>query len=261
VSIGRAIPANTCRIAVLTLVATVLATALPAGGASAQGLLDVLFGRRAAPPPPPAHAYVDPYPQFPGARPGSPPAASERSGPVLSGGRSVYYCVRLCDGRHFPIQRHANATPAQLCNAFCPASRTKIYSGSSIDRAVSADGMRYADLNTAYAYRDKLVDGCTCNGKDPLGLARVDFNDDPTLRPGDIVATSQGMMAYSGTGGRHRTAEFTPVEHYRGLSADLRNKLSELKIEPAAAVPMTQPGSPPADDPIAAQLRAVQSAR
>ena len=43
------------------------------------------------------------------------------------GGRSVAYCVRLCDGRYFPIQRHANASPAQLCSAFCPAAKTQVF--------------------------------------------------------------------------------------------------------------------------------------
>jgi len=32
------------------------------------------------------------------------------------------------------------------------------------------------------------VAGCTCNGKDQLGLAPVKIEDDPTLRKGDIVA-------------------------------------------------------------------------
>ena len=41
--------------------------------------------------------------------------------------------MRLCDGRYFPIQRHAGLSPAQACSSFCPASATKIYSGSTIE--------------------------------------------------------------------------------------------------------------------------------
>jgi hypothetical protein len=119
----------------------------------------------------------------------------------------------------------------------CPAARTKIYSGSAIDHAVSADGMRYADLNTAFLYRDKVVADCTCNGRDAFGLVTLNASNDPTLRPGDIVATGEGLMAY--TGSRTRGAEFTPVQNYPGLSADMRQKLSEVKVEPSNAAPVT----------------------
>ncbi len=34
----------------------------------------------------------------------------------------------------------------------------------------------------------EIVSGCTCNGKNPFGLAKVDIRDDPTIRKGDLVA-------------------------------------------------------------------------
>jgi hypothetical protein len=43
--------------------------------------------------------------------------------------------------------------------------------------------------------------------------------DDPTLRPGDIVATNAGLMAYDGG---PNGSTFTPISTYAGLSADLR---------------------------------------
>jgi len=54
------------------------------------------------------------------------------------------------------------------------------------------------------------------------------------LRPGDIVATNEGLMAYNG-GPNGPT--FTPNSTYAGLSADLRRQLTETKIEPAAERP------------------------
>ncbi|HEV7880292.1 MAG TPA: hypothetical protein VGP39_19730, partial [Bradyrhizobium sp.] len=36
--------------------------------------------------------------------------------------------------------------------------------------------------------------GCTCNGKDQLGLAPIKIEDDPTLRKGDIVAGENGLV-------------------------------------------------------------------
>jgi hypothetical protein len=239
VSNGRNLAGRSLRVPALALIVASLA-AVPAP-ASAQGLLDMLFGRRSPPPPPSASAYVNPYPDYPRRGPGMVPGTpTDRAAPA-PGGRSVYHCVRLCDGRHFPIQRHANASPAQLCSAFCPAARTKIYSGSSIEHAVSPDGMRYADLNTAFLYREKVVPDCTCNGRDAFGLVTLNASNDPTLRPGDIVATGEGLMAY--TGAKNRGAEFTPVQNYPGLPADTRQKLSEVKVEPSNAAPL----APPAD--------------
>ena len=69
-----------------------------------------------------------------------------------------------------------------------PAARGFIPAAASTTRSPS-DGSRYADLDTALLYRKQLVAGSTCNGRDRFGLAHVDVNTDPTLRPGDIVAT------------------------------------------------------------------------
>ncbi len=96
----------------------------------------------------------------------------------------------------------------------------------------AADGKRYSDLGTAFAYREKTVAGCTCNGKDAYGLVPLDAAKDPTLRAGDIVATEAGMVAYRGEG-RRGTADFTPIESYSGLSSDMRRRLAETTITPA----------------------------
>ncbi len=147
------------------------------------------------------------------------------------------YCVRLCDGRYFPIQRHGGISPAQACSSFCPASATRIYNGgSSIDHAVGADGTRYADLNTAFVYRQKIVPGCTCNGRDAFGLVNTPVAEDTTLRPGDIVATHRGLIAYNGSTDP-RAPNFTPINSYAGLSAELRQRLTETRIAPATQLP------------------------
>jgi hypothetical protein len=124
-------------------------------------------------------------------------------------GHVVAYCVRLCDGQHFPLEHMANATPVETCRAMCPASKTKVFFGSEIGGAVAKDGAHYADLDNAFIYRKQLIANCTCNGKDAFGLARFDLSSDPTLRPGDIVSTKEGLMAYAGRNGA--TAQFTPV--------------------------------------------------
>jgi len=123
-------------------------------------------------------------------------------------GRGVAFCVRLCDGQHFPIEHVTNATPVETCRAMCPASKTKVFFGSAIGGAVSRDGQRYADLDAAFVYRKQLVANCTCNGRDAFGLAPYDITNDPTLRPGDIVSTKDGFLAYSGKSG----GGFTPID-------------------------------------------------
>lgn len=145
-------------------------------------------------------------------------------------GPAKAFCVRTCDGHYFPVQAHPGMSAAEACHSFCPASQTKLYSGGNIDYAVGRDGSRYADLPNAYAYRKQLVVGCTCNGRDQFGLARVDPASDPTLKPGDVVATADGMMAF--TGRKNGAAEFTPAAGYSHFSKGFRDQLSDMRIAP-----------------------------
>jgi len=165
------------------------------------------------------------------------PASSQSLPPsrVASGGSGPAFCVRSCDGKYFPIAR-GNATPVQACQAFCPASPTKVFYGSSIDSASTANGERYADSENAYAYRKALRADCTCNGRDPAGLAPVDLTMDFSLRRGDMIATTDGLVAYSGVKtGNNQAAEFTPVTSYPGLTPDTHARLSEMKVAPVNA--------------------------
>jgi hypothetical protein len=198
----------------LFLSALAMMLALPATAVSAQGLLQLLFGGlRRSSPPPIAQAFADPF------------GLGERSEPrAVERGPSVTYCVRLCDGQHFPVPR-TGASPAQACNSFCPAAKTKAFSGSAIDHAVASDGTRYADLDNAFVYRQRIVANCTCNGQTPGGLATIDVNTDPTLRAGDIVATSDGLVAVKGTK-KSGAAEFSP------LSPDAQRRLANVKVTP-----------------------------
>src|SRR5207248_8521493 len=117
-----------------------------------------------------------------------------------------------------------------------PASPTKVYFGSSIDGATSSTGERYADSENAYAYRKALRADCTCNGRDPAGLAPVDLTLDTSLRPGDVIATTNGLVAFSGVRvGNDQTAEFTPIASYPGLTAEVRARLGEMKVAPVTA--------------------------
>jgi hypothetical protein len=94
----------------------------------------------------------------------------------------------------------------------CPASKTKIFSGTDIDHAAANDGKRYPDLENAFVYRQRLVDQCTCNGKDAFGTARIDLASDPTLRAGDIVVTADGLAKVNAAASAHKSVAFTPID-------------------------------------------------
>jgi len=198
--------------------------------ASAEGLFDLFFGafqkQQQQKPPPQANFFADPFNQ----QPAAPPR------PVVASGSGPAFCVRSCDGRYFPLTMRGGASPVQMCQAFCPASPTKVFFGSNIDGASSANGERYADSDNAYAYRKALRADCTCNGRDAAGLAPVDLTLDTSLRAGDVIATTSGLVAYSGARlGTGQTPDFTPVASYPGLTAEVRARLGEMKVAPVAA--------------------------
>ncbi len=225
------------RVLVSALVLAVSVAVMPRG-AAAQGLFDFLFGgfNRAQQPAAPSSG-ADPLAA--GQQPAPQPRAASGSGPA--------FCVRSCDGRYFPLMRGASS-PAAICQAFCPASATKVFFGTSIDSAYAANGESYGESENAYAYRKALRADCTCNGRDPAGLAPVDLALDNSLRPGDVIATSDGLVAYSGArGATAQASDFTPVASYPGLTPEVRARLTGLKVAPvradAVATDMAQPAA------------------
>ncbi len=225
----------------------------PLSSASAAGFLENLFGGLSrsfdhtfgsGPPRQDRDDYArpshgtQPYGTQPyGAQPAFPQQRLVESGPA---GPSHAFCARTCDGRYFPVRAHAGLSVADACHAFCPACPTRIYYGSTIDHAVARDGSRYADLPSAYLYRRQMVAGCSCNGRSAVGLAGIAPQNDPTLRPGDVVATPNGFVAYSGG------HDFTPIKSYGGFTKRERAELSELRVTPpdrrgTAETPVTLP--------------------
>lgn len=171
--------------------------------------------------------------------PAAPEYAPRERGPSYAGGSSGgALCVRLCDGRYFPIPRLAQGTAlntAKVCGALCPAAKTQVFNGSNPESAVASDGTRYASLAHAFAFRDKIVPNCSCTGHGPGGLAQIDIETDPTLRAGDIVAARGGLTVFKGSGSfPYKVADFTPLQSYAKANDEIRRKLSNVRVDATA---------------------------
>lgn len=209
----------------IAIVATIATLVLIGAGrsASAEDFLSALFGafssRPAAPPSTPL-----PFASDGQIGNSSTPGHTGEARSRLTGGRQAF-CVRTCDGRYFPISASDGQSRAASCNNFCPASETKIVYGGNIDSAATDTGRSYAEMPNAYRYRNELVAGCTCNGKDQIGLAPVKVENDPTLRKGDIVAGADGLLvSRSGVDKRGASLNMAPA------SASIRAKYDRVPV-------------------------------
>ena len=129
------------------------ALALVPGPVSAEGLFDFFFGGAQKQQARPSNFFADPF--------GLNAQPQQQAPAPRVAGYGPAFCVRSCDGKYFPLTLRGNATPVALCQAFCPASATKVYYGSNIDGAASSTGERYADSENAFAYRKALRADCT----------------------------------------------------------------------------------------------------
>jgi hypothetical protein len=188
-----------------------------ASPARAEDFLSALFGAFGARPPAPPQIRM-PFPSDDMARYDAPRSRA------LAGGRA--YCVRGCDGRYFPAQGPDDESKAQSCKSFCPATETTLVYGSDIDAAITANGKSYSDLPNAFRYRTELVAGCTCNGRDPTGLAPVKVEDDPTLRKGDVVAGRDGLVVAN----RNANDKRGVAMNFSPLPESLRARLGHVPV-------------------------------
>ena len=131
------------------------------------------------------------------------------------GGGGQAYCVRTCDGRYFPITGNDSQSREKACDSLCPKADTEIVYGSAIDNAATENGKPYSKLPNAFRYRNELVAGCSCNGKDTIGLAQIEPESDPTLRKGDIVAGANGLVVANRDASKHgASVNFSPASEH-----------------------------------------------
>ena len=168
-------------------------------------------------------------PQAEGPRPAGAPAPGLRP-----------LCVRLCDGYYFPLPASsgpfAAAEEENACRALCPAASVAIYRLSARSEQVAdatlASGEPYSALPTAFRYRSGGAPACACQS---AGASTLDYWRDPTLRSGDAVMTSQGVVVFHGAvgGAPYTSADFTPLGG-ASIGAPQRSALSALRPAIAA---------------------------
>ena len=108
-------------------------------------------------------------------------------------------CVRTCDGYYWPMSFSTTAgrfeTDEQACAARCPTAETKLYihrnPGETAENMVSLEGKPYAELATAFRYREKFDAACSC-GTAPGGMLEA-LNESAEDRPtADAAAAPSG---------------------------------------------------------------------
>lgn len=217
-------------------------------GAKAEGLFDFLFGddsHEAGPAPAPSARQTQRHaPRRDDARRRD--AAREKHAGGASKGEQWgggAYCVRACDGYFFPLIRSSRATGQQSCEFLCPSGQVELYRGPSIEQARNVRGQSYSALPTAFSFRDKTTEKCSCT--DPQASASFfaeTARSDPTLRSGDVVVDSTGPSVFNGT-------NLVTLNRASFVSAPIRQRLRALlqknvtdSAASAAAEPNTRPG-------------------
>lgn len=182
-----------------------------------------------------AHGPVNPLALFPSAMPDAEapvsraPAEDARPAPRKRAVAAVStaVCVRLCDGFYFPVGNTAGGDAA--CASQCPDAPTALYTrrpgSDKIEDAVSLLGEKYTDLASAGRHLTSVDNTCTChNAKSDGRMSRI--VNDPTLRKGDMVMTTNGLVVFEGgKSGLVEARDFVPVAKAPNVSKENRETL------------------------------------
>ncbi|MGE0753146.1 MAG: DUF2865 domain-containing protein [Variibacter sp.] len=151
-----------------------------------------------------------------------------------AGGGSQAMCVRTCDGYAFPIANGGGdaALNAFLCKMACPGAQTQVYMrhpGADMSTAVATNKHRtsYAKLKVADLFKTAAVAACTCRPRGAIPTGPV--YDDPTLRPGDMIAIGGGkVVAFKGARARpYDEDDFVDIKRSRLISPSIMRLVAE----------------------------------
>ena len=189
--------------------------AMPVAPASAQGLFETIFSGspRDLGAAPARRESADPFTSLFRSFNRPPDRAIESA--EAARGPATAFCVRSCDGHYFPVRAHAGMSAAQACRAFCPASETRsIPAANRLCGGTRRQPLCRAEeclpLSQALGLRLHL------QRSQRFRAGAYRRREDPTLRPGDVVATEKGLVAFTGAkDSDNETAAFTPVQSFR----------------------------------------------
>lgn len=137
-----------------------------------------------------------------------------------SGGRN--FCVRICDGYHFPLIRNEKSTKQESCELACPSASMDIYTGASIENSKNLKGESYAVLKAAVSTPQMKSEKCACNAPESSHsyyLKRL--RSDPTLADGDIIIELGQAFVYS-------KSAFIPIEKSRKLATAKVSQITSI---------------------------------
>jgi hypothetical protein len=156
-----------------------------------------------------------------------------RRGEIGAGGGSQAMCVRTCDGYAFPAAGGGDAAmTAYLCKTACPGAETQVYMrhpGADLTTALAANKHRtpYAKLKAADLFKTASVNACTCRPRGAIPTGPV--YDDPTLRPGDMIAIGGGkVVAFKGARARpYDEDDFVDIKRSKLISRSILRLVEE----------------------------------
>jgi hypothetical protein len=162
-------------------------------------------------PEPSARTAVLPAATLPAISPDATPAAPSTRGRHKLNSRSegrgaqvaTNYCVRLCDGFAFPIGNAGGSNwniQETACRSACPGAETALFyspAGAKDLDSLTRGRLSYTALPTAFRYREKLTNACSCR---PVGATQSSMAllTDYTLRKGDLAMTRVGARHFDG---------------------------------------------------------------
>jgi len=136
-------------------------------------------------------------------------------------------CVRQCDGYYFPVS--FSTLPSQFaadeaqCTERC-AAPTELFvyrnPGEDVEQMVSLNGKPYSELDIAWLYRKKFIDGCSCDASEyseaDIAKARQELESAEEALPQDPdIGRAEDQSGAQGETGKRaqsdRTAEDEPI--------------------------------------------------
>jgi len=141
---------------------------------------------------------------------------------IYRGGGMKTWCVRLCDGFYFPVSYRTSSSAYQrdlaICQHRCPGADVSLYSHPghlNPENMVSAiSGERYTQLPTAFAYRTKVTDNCSCEMTAPdVKSAKADGSEtkDPGTEADATTAEADTQTVPQPDDGAAREVEMASV--------------------------------------------------